>query len=171
MIFRIYVSVDITSCVANDSEFMAAWRQVDRHIEAAAKRVPGVRWNGSATGFDCRKANFECDAQSSVWRLMTELRETVRVWLGNREVELPIFCGFRKEPLVRIHLLRKPSRKCRALQWSLPLRPGQMVPDEPNNYLALVEISTKAAPAEMSRALRSLADSLDTPRRAAEQKS
>ncbi len=169
--FNIFVNVDIAPYVADRSEFMAALRQVDRHVHAAAKRVPGLQQLGGGTDFSSRDADFECDDRAPAERLKAKLGETMAVRLGDREVALPVSCSIWEEPLARIHVARKPSPKCRVLQWSLPLGPELMVSDEPDNYVALVKISTKAAPGEVSRALRSLADSLDPQRETAEQES
>ena len=95
--FNICVNVRIEPCVADESEFMAAWSQVDRHIEAAARRVPGVRWNGSGTGFGCRDTDFECTDRTSAERLKAKLGETMTVRLGRREVALPVVCCIREE--------------------------------------------------------------------------
>ena len=169
--FSIYVGVGIAPFVADRSEFMEALRQVDRHVRAAARRVPGLQKLGGGTDFSSRAAGFACDDRSSAQRLKAKLGETMTVRLGDREVALPVSCSFWKEPLARIHVARRPTPKCRVLQWSLPLGPEPMAFDDLDEYVAFVKISIKADSAEVARALRSLADSLDTRRVAAEHES
>ena len=108
--------------------------------------------------------DFACTDRASAERLKAKLGETMTVRLGYREVALPVSCNIREIPLVRAYAAEGSQR----LEWKP--EPKWCV-HEPFDYVVLVKISTEAAPAEVSRALRSLADSLDTQRRAAEQES
>ena len=74
------------------------------------------------------------------------LGETMAVRLGHRELALPVSCNIQEIPLVRTYVAEGSQR----LEWSS-------------------SSELESARCEVARALRLLADSLDTRRRTAEQ--
>ena len=154
------MSVNIGDAVS-EHEFLIAWEQVNRHLETAARGIPGLEMIGAGTGFGCRDANYECACRAGARRFKARLGKTMTVRLGDREVALPVLCGIHERDQFHVYVADGPQPGCRSLHWFWPDGPEVGSPDEEDGHAVLVRVSTKANPGAVSFCLRDLADEFE----------
>jgi len=158
--FGVSVSVNIGDAVS-EHESLIAWEQVNRHLETAARGIPGLEMIGAGTGFGCRDADYESSLQTDAELFKSRLGKTMTVRVGDQEVALPVLCGIYEIALSHVYVADGPNPDCRFLRWVWPEGPEVRGPDDADAYTVLVKVSTKARSSTVCSSLRDLSDEIE----------